>query len=80
MKTSLRLVSSNPCSQPHERLSARGLHLLADQCTHEVQAGRTEAARFLACKWHLPPIGIAALATWMTHAGLSEDEILRVVG
>lgn len=79
MNAHLKLVADNPVSAPTGRLSGRELHLLADMLTAEVQAGRSEAARFLASLQKLSPFGIALIATWMTRAGLSEAEILDVV-
>lgn len=79
MNTHLKLVADNPVSAPPGRLNGRELHQLADMLTSEVQAGRSEAARFLASLQKLSPFGIAVIATWMTRAGLSEAEILEVV-
>ena len=79
MTNALKLVADNPQPGRHERLSAHGLHRLADQFLRDIRAGRVAKARGIAFELHLPPIGIAAIATWMTRAGASEAEILSVV-
>ncbi len=79
MNTHLKLVSDNQSPVPRGRPDARTLHQLADKLTEEVQAGHYEVARVLASFYELSPFGIAIIATWMTKAGLSEVDILKVV-
>ena len=79
MTSPLKLVAVNNQPEKRERLTARGLHQLADQFIRDVRAGRIAKARGVASERHLPPIGIAAVAMWMARAGMSEAEILSVV-
>lgn len=79
MPNALKLVAANPQPAARERLTAHGLHRLADQFVRDIRAGRIAKARGVAAERHLPPIGIAAVATWMARAGASESEILSVV-
>lgn len=82
MNNHLKLVSHNPdkpASSPIARLDGRALHSLADMLTAEVQAGHSDLAHVLASLQRLSPFAIAVVASWMTRAGLSEAEILKVV-
>lgn len=79
MNAHLKLVSDHPIAVRPGRLNGRELHQLSDMLTAEVQAGRPEAARFLAALQKLSPFAIAIIASWMSKAGLSEAQILNVV-
>ena len=79
MTSTLKLVVANEQPVTQGRLTAQGLHQLADQFIRDIRAGRLTKARGVASELHLPPIGIAAVATWMSRAGASEAEILSVV-
>lgn len=79
MNSALKLVADNSRPALGGRLDARSLHRLADQFLRDIRAGRIAKARSIAAEQHLPPIGIAAIATWMSRAGASEAEILSIV-
>lgn len=79
IKTQLQLVSDNPGPSSPARLDARTLHSLADKLAGAVHAGRGDLARILMRQLCLPPIGIAAVATWMVRQGVSEADVLKLV-
>lgn len=79
MKNALRVVAGNPESTSKGRIDAHSLHRLANQFLRDIRAGRLVKARGIIAESRLSPIGIAAIATWMTRAGASEAEILSVV-
>jgi hypothetical protein len=79
MSASLRLVASNTHPTGHRRVDAATLHRLADHLTAQVQAGNDRLAHALVVNEHLNPLGVAAVATWMSRAGLSESQILAVM-
>lgn len=79
MRTQLRLVTNNPDPLPCQHMSGPALHRLADHLTEQVRAGNTDLARRAVSDVCLNPLGVAAVATWMYRAGLSEDQIIEVV-
>jgi hypothetical protein len=79
MSAQLRLVAANPNPEPRQRMTGVALHRLADCLTTQVQIGNSDAAHRIAADEHLSPLGIAVVATWMCRAGLTEDQIIRVV-
>lgn len=79
MSAQLALASVNPNPILHSRLDGPALHDLADRLTEQVQAGHPELAQVIAAFENLNPLGIAVVATWMSRAGLSEEQILEVV-
>lgn len=79
MSALLRLVASNTRSTGCRRVDAATLHRLADHLTAQVQAGNDRQAHALVVNQQLNPIGVAAVATWMSRAGLSESQILAVI-
>jgi hypothetical protein len=79
MSTQLRLVAVNPNPVRRQQVTAVGLHVLADHLTTQVRLGNADVAHVIAAHERLNPLGIAVVATWMSRAGLSEDQIIRVV-
>ncbi|MDP1525527.1 MAG: hypothetical protein Q8M20_06940 [Rhodocyclaceae bacterium] len=79
MSAALRLVASNPHPTGRRRVDAATLHRLADQLTAQVQAGNDRLAHAQVVNEQLNPLGVAAVATWMSRAGLSESQILAVM-
>jgi hypothetical protein len=80
MKGGLRLVVDNPEATVRGHLRGAALHQLADCLTMAVRSGDAVAVRAEVRRAELPPICIAAVATWMLRAGLDEAEILSVMG
>jgi hypothetical protein len=79
MGAQLKIVAGNPSVVRGAHLNGQELHLLAEFLTKQVQAGNTLVAHLIASLAHLNPLNISVLATWMSRAGLSERQILRVV-
>ncbi len=79
MSARLQLVSANPHPKLHSRLNGPALHQLADRLTEQVRQGHPEFAQVIAAFENLNPLGVAVVATWMTRAGLSEEQIIEVV-
>lgn len=77
--THLKLVTGNPAATSGTRPDGRELHQLADRLIEAVRAGCQESAQDLVSRYELSPFGVAAVATWMSRAGLSEAEILAVM-
>lgn len=78
-KPQLQLVSDHAVPGQAARLGAHELHGLADRLTVALRAGRGDRARAMLRQLRLSPIGIAAIATWMTRQGVSEADILKLV-
>jgi hypothetical protein len=79
MDAKLRLVSDNPNPVIHQRFDGYVLRYLADRLTEQIKAGFTGAAHAVAEIQHLSPMDTAVIASWMTKAGLSEAQILKVM-
>lgn len=79
MTSQLHLVWDNPRPQPHLKNDLTMLRLLADTLTGSIRSGQVEGARRMASIHHLSPLALSVVATRMFRAGLSEDEILKVI-
>lgn len=79
MSSKLRLVWDNPRPQLHLRNDLRTLRFVADSLAGSIRCGQVEGARQMASIHHLSPLAMSVVATRMFKAGISEDEILKVV-
>jgi hypothetical protein len=79
MCAQLKVIPCNPTAVRGQHLNGKELHWLADSLTDLVRTGNPQLAQLIASRAHLNPLNISMLATWMSRAGLSEDQILQVV-
>ena len=79
MASGLQLVWDNPRPQLHLKNDLKMLRLLADTLAGSIRSGHVEGARRIASLHHLSPLALSVVATRMFRAGISEDEILKVV-
>lgn len=79
MTSRLHLVWDNPRPQPHLKNDLTMLRLLADTLTGSIRSGHVDGARRMASLHHLSPLAVSVVATRMFRAGVSEDEILKVI-
>lgn len=79
MARPLQLVWDNPHPQPHLRNDLKMLRILADLLAGSIRLGQVEGAKRIAAIHRLSPLALSFVATRMFQAGISEDQILRVV-
>lgn len=79
MANQLHLVWDNPHAQAQGRADLSTLRRLADALAGSIRSGQLDCARRLASFYHLSPLALSVVATRMFKAGISEDEILKLV-
>lgn len=79
MRNSLQLVWSNPGPARCHHVSAPLLRRLSDILIGCVRRGEWQAARQLVALYALSPIAIAVIAARMSRAGITEDNVLRLI-
>jgi hypothetical protein len=79
MANRLQLVWDNPRPQPHLKNDLTMLRMLADLLTGSIRSGHVEGAKRIASLHHLSPLAMSVVATRMFRAGISEDQILKLV-
>lgn len=79
MASQLHLVWDNPRPQARPRCDLPSLRRLADALSGSILSGKPDCARRLASFYHLSPLALSVVATRMFKAGVSEDEILKLV-
>lgn len=79
MERNLQLVWNNPAPQAHLCPNATMLRQLADALTIAIREGEINSVQGLASMYGLTPLALSVVATRMFKAGISEDEILKVV-
>lgn len=79
MAAQLRLAYINPHPVSGRRFDGPALHRLAELLIEHVQSGSLQLAHGRAVSENLDPLGVAVVSTWMSKAGLREDQILEVM-
>lgn len=79
MASQLHLVWNNPRPQGHLKCDLTTLRRLADTLAGSIRSGQVEGAKRIASIHHLSPLAMSVVATRMFRAGISEDEILKLV-
>lgn len=79
MASQLRLIWDNPHPHPYLRNDLTMLRLLADTLAGAIRGGQLAGAKSLASIHRLSPLAVSVVATRMFKAGISEEQILKVV-
>lgn len=79
MDRAIELVWENPSHPSPDRNDPKMLRLLGDLLAGAVRCGYVEGARRVASTHSLSPLASTLVAGRMVRAGISRDDILRVV-